>query len=65
MIDRASIFEELRVKEALHIHLTPEEQRLNQDVGLTAGFPLTSLAGQTLTLSGESLVRYSATDCSG
>ena len=24
-----------------------------------------SLAGQTLTLSGESLVRYSATDCSG
>ena len=26
---------------------------------------LHSLAGQTLTLSGESLVRYSATDCSG
>ena len=34
VIDRASRFEELRVKEALHIHLTPEDQRFNRDVGL-------------------------------
>ena len=34
MIDRASRFGELRVKEALHIHLTPEDQRFNRDVGL-------------------------------
>ena len=33
MIDRASRFGELRVKEALHIHLTPD-QRFNRDVGL-------------------------------
>ena len=34
VIDRASRFGELRVKEALHIHLTPEDQRFNRDVGL-------------------------------
>ena len=33
-IDRASGFGELRVKEALHIHQTPEDQRFNRDVGL-------------------------------
>ena len=34
MIDRASRSGELRVKEELHIHLTPEDQRFNRDVGL-------------------------------
>ena len=34
VIDRASRSGELRVKEALHIHLTPEDQHFNQDVGL-------------------------------
>ena len=34
VIDRASRFGELRVKKALHIHLTPEDQRFNRDVGL-------------------------------
>ena len=29
-----SRYEELRVKEVLHIHLTPEDQRFNRDVGL-------------------------------
>ena len=33
--DRANRYGELRpVKEALHIHLTPEDQRFNQDVDL-------------------------------
>ena len=43
MLDRASRFGELRVKEALHIHLTPEDQRFNRDVGLAAEFPLSRL----------------------
>ena len=30
----ASRFGELTVKEALHIHLTPEDQRFNRHVGL-------------------------------
>ena len=34
VIGRASKYWELRVKEALHIHLTPEDQRFNRDVGL-------------------------------
>ena len=36
VIDRASRFGELRMKEALH-------QRFNRDVGLAAGFPLSKL----------------------
>ena len=34
VIDRASRSGELRVKEALHIHPTPEDQRFNRDIGL-------------------------------
>ena len=34
VINRASRFGELRVKEALHIHLTPGDQCFNRDVGL-------------------------------
>ena len=34
MIDMASRSRELRVKEALHIHLTAKDQRFNLDVGL-------------------------------
>ena len=34
IIDKANKTTELKVKEALHIHLTPEDRRFNRDVGL-------------------------------
>ena len=34
VVDRARRRQELCIKEALHIQLTPEEQRFNKDVGL-------------------------------
>ena len=34
MVDHASRRRELSIKEALHIQLTPEQQRFNRDVGL-------------------------------
>ena len=44
----ASRYGELRVKEALHIHLTPEDQRFNRDVGLAAGFPLSGFVREAM-----------------
>ena len=43
VIDRASRSGELRVKEALHIHLSPEDQCFNRNC-LAAGFPLSRLS---------------------
>ena len=45
----------------------PHQKRVGWGYTLAIHYPLpcSSLADQTLTLSGESLVRYSATDCSG
>ena len=44
IVDRARRRRELSIKEALHIQLTPEQQRFNRDVGLelldSAGLPL-------------------------